>query len=75
MAAGITPTTEFSYDGESCAVSSADDFESTIKLIASGGVAVADDLYRLREMGCEGAIVGKAFYEGRISFKELREFI
>ncbi len=44
-------------------------------LIASGGVAVVDDLYKLREMGCEGAIVGKAFYEGRIIFKELREFV
>ncbi len=49
--------------------------ERPVKLIASGGVAVADDLHRLKEMGCEGAIVGKAFYEGRISFKELREFI
>jgi phosphoribosylformimino-5-aminoimidazole carboxamide ribotide isomerase len=49
--------------------------ERPIKLIASGGVAVADDLHRLKEMGCEGAIVGKAFYEGRISFKELREFV
>ncbi|WP_397301142.1 1-(5-phosphoribosyl)-5-[(5-phosphoribosylamino)methylideneamino]imidazole-4-carboxamide isomerase [Nonlabens ulvanivorans] len=46
-----------------------------IKLIASGGVAVVEDLYRLREMNCEGAIVGKAFYEGRITFKELREFV
>ncbi|MGJ8684976.1 MAG: HisA/HisF-related TIM barrel protein [Nonlabens sp.] len=46
-----------------------------IKLIASGGVAVVDDLYRLREMDCEGAIVGKAFYEGRITFKQLREFV
>jgi phosphoribosylformimino-5-aminoimidazole carboxamide ribotide isomerase len=29
----------------------------------------------LKHMGCEGAIVGKAFYEGKISFKELREFV
>jgi phosphoribosylformimino-5-aminoimidazole carboxamide ribotide isomerase len=49
--------------------------QASIQLIASGGVAVADDLHRLRDMGCEGAIVGKAFYEGRISFKELREFV
>ncbi len=46
-----------------------------LKLIASGGVATADDLYRLKEQGCEGAIVGKAFYEGKISFKELRAFV
>ncbi|WP_194851024.1 1-(5-phosphoribosyl)-5-[(5-phosphoribosylamino)methylideneamino]imidazole-4-carboxamide isomerase [Nonlabens antarcticus] len=49
--------------------------EHPIKLIASGGVAVVEDLHRLKEMGCEGTIVGKAFYEGRISFKELREFV
>jgi phosphoribosylformimino-5-aminoimidazole carboxamide ribotide isomerase len=46
-----------------------------VKLIASGGVAVVDDLHRLLDMGCEGAIVGKAFYEGRISFQELRAFV
>ncbi len=49
--------------------------DNPIKLIASGGVAVVEDLYRLREMNCEGAIVGKAFYEGRITFKQLREFV
>lgn len=49
--------------------------ESDIKLIASGGVTTIKDLHSLREIGCEGAIVGKAFYEGRISFKELREFV
>ncbi|MDP5099990.1 MAG: 1-(5-phosphoribosyl)-5-[(5-phosphoribosylamino)methylideneamino]imidazole-4-carboxamide isomerase [Nonlabens sp.] len=46
-----------------------------ISLIASGGVAVANDLHLLQELGCEGAIVGKAFYEGRITFKELQEFV
>jgi len=47
----------------------------TLKLIASGGVTTVADLHRLRGMGCEGAIVGKAFYEGRITFKELQEFL
>ena len=56
-------------------IPSADNADMKIKLIASGGVAIVEDLHRLREMGCEGAIVGKAFYEGRISFKELREFV
>ncbi len=50
-------------------------YPNNVKLIASGGVAVVDDLHRLRNMGCEGAIVGKAFYEGKISFNELREFV
>ena len=34
--------------------------------IASGGVSSMDDLYALKEIGCSGAIVGKAIYEGRI---------
>ena len=46
-----------------------------LKLIASGGIAEFGDLPRLQEMGCEGAILGKAIYENRISLKQLEEFI
>ncbi|WP_425390331.1 1-(5-phosphoribosyl)-5-[(5-phosphoribosylamino)methylideneamino]imidazole-4-carboxamide isomerase [Ekhidna sp.] len=42
-----------------------------LKLIASGGVSSIDDLIKLKEQGLEGAIVGKAIYENRISLKEL----
>lgn len=42
-----------------------------INLIASGGVSSIKELEDLITLGCEGAIVGKAFYEGRISLKEL----
>lgn len=45
-----------------------------LHLIASGGVTTMEDLYRLREMGCFGAIVGKAIYEGHISLKEVAAF-
>lgn len=45
--------------------------ENELSLIASGGVASFKDLERLKEIGCEGAIVGKALYEGKISLKEL----
>jgi phosphoribosylformimino-5-aminoimidazole carboxamide ribotide isomerase len=48
---------------------------SDIKLIASGGVTTIKDVAQLKEIGCEGAIIGKAIYEGRITFKELREFL
>lgn len=41
-----------------------------IKLIASGGVSSIDDLIKVKELGCEGAILGKAIYEGRIELKE-----
>ena len=47
--------------------------DTNVKLIASGGVANIDDLIQLEKMGCEGAIVGKAFYEGRITLTQLRE--
>jgi phosphoribosylformimino-5-aminoimidazole carboxamide ribotide isomerase len=36
-------------------------------------VSCIEDLLKLRELGCEGAIIGKAFYEGKISLKELVE--
>ena len=42
-----------------------------IKLIASGGVSCLDDLIKLKAIGCEGAIVGKAIYENRIKLNEL----
>lgn len=44
-----------------------------LKLIASGGVSNMDDLIKLKEQGLEGAIVGKAIYENRVSLKELGE--
>jgi len=46
-----------------------------IKLIASGGISKYDELPRLKDMGCEGVIVGKAIYENRISLKEIEQFI
>ncbi len=42
-----------------------------IDLIASGGVTSLKDIEDLRAAGCEGAIIGKAVYEGRITLKEL----
>jgi phosphoribosylformimino-5-aminoimidazole carboxamide ribotide isomerase len=46
-----------------------------LKLIASGGISSIDDLYHLKEIGCEGAIIGKAIYEGKIKLKEVYEFM
>ncbi len=43
-------------------------------LIASGGVAVMDDLHELELAGCDGAIIGKAIYENRISIESLKAF-
>ena len=46
-----------------------------LHFIASGGVATLDDLIQLKEIGCTGAIVGKAIYENRISLNDLKKFI
>ena len=47
--------------------------KTNIQLIASGGVSNMDDLFQLKDINCEAAIIGKAIYEGRISLKELQQ--
>jgi phosphoribosylformimino-5-aminoimidazole carboxamide ribotide isomerase len=42
-----------------------------INLIASGGISSIGDIEDVREAGCEGVIIGKAVYEGKITLKEL----
>ena len=46
-----------------------------LNLIASGGISTFDEIPRLTELGCEGTIIGKALYEGRISLKQLEKYI
>ncbi len=46
-----------------------------VKLIASGGISTFEELPKLAESGCEGTIIGKAIYEGRITLKQLEKFI
>lgn len=48
---------------------------SKLNLIASGGISTFSELPKLAEMGCEGTIIGKAIYEGRIALKELENYI
>lgn len=43
-------------------------------IFASGGVRGMDDIKKLRDLGVYGVIFGKAFYEGKITLKELEEF-
>ncbi len=42
---------------------------SPIRLIAAGGISSVDDLLRLKALGVEGAIVGKALYTGALDLK------
>ena len=45
---------------------------STIELIASGGISNIEDVQKIKKIGCAGTIIGKAIYEGRISLKDLQ---
>jgi len=45
-----------------------------LKLVASGGVSNIADLEILHAAGCDGAIVGKAFYEGKIPLQYFRVY-
>jgi phosphoribosylformimino-5-aminoimidazole carboxamide ribotide isomerase len=41
-----------------------------VPVLAAGGIASLDDLRRLRELGCEGAVVGSALWSGRFTLAE-----
>ena len=45
----------------------------SLYFIASGGVSSMKDLDELENIGCKGAIVGKAIYENKISLADLRK--
>lgn len=46
-----------------------------VEIIASGGIATMDDIYKLAEMDVPGVITGKAIYEGKITLKEIERYI
>ncbi len=41
-----------------------------VEVIAAGGIGCLNDLVALRSVGVEGAVIGKALYEGRFTLKE-----
>ena len=41
-----------------------------VKIIAAGGIGGLNDLLALKQVGVEGAVIGKALYEGRFTLKE-----
>ncbi|AZI66216.1 1-(5-phosphoribosyl)-5-[(5-phosphoribosylamino)methylideneamino]imidazole-4-carboxamide isomerase [Kaistella daneshvariae] len=49
--------------------------QTKIALIASGGISSIEDVEELKNIGCAGAIIGKALYEGNISLKDLQKFL
>lgn len=46
-----------------------------LRFVASGGVTSISELSVLEEIGMDGAIIGKAIYEGKISLTDLKAFI
>ena len=41
-----------------------------LPIIASGGISGLDDILACKRIGCAGAIVGRAYYEGRVDLAE-----
>lgn len=48
---------------------------SAVQLVASGGISGMEDVYAMKKVGCSGTIIGKAIYEGKITLKELQNYI
>lgn len=49
--------------------------QTSVQLIASGGISSMEDVYTMKETGCSGTIIGKAIYEGKITLQQLQNFI
>ena len=46
-----------------------------LQLQASGGVSSLEDLAALKAIGCDGAIIGRALYEGRFTLSDALEAV
>ena len=46
-----------------------------IPLTVGGGIRSLNDIYKLKELGIQNAIFGKAFYEGNISLDDVKNYI
>jgi phosphoribosylformimino-5-aminoimidazole carboxamide ribotide isomerase len=42
------------------------------KIIASGGISSLVDVLRVRSIGCDSVILGKALYEERLDIKKVK---
>lgn len=49
--------------------------KTSVQLVASGGISGIADVYKMKDIGCTGTIIGKAIYEGKISLQQLQNFI
>ena len=49
--------------------------KTQMDIIGSGGVSSISDLLKLQEIGCAGAILGRAMYEGAFTVPDALEAI
>lgn len=49
--------------------------KTSVQLMASGGISCIDDVVKMQQIGCEGTIIGKAFYEGKITLSDIQKFL
>ncbi|SHF28085.1 1-(5-phosphoribosyl)-5-[(5-phosphoribosylamino)methylideneamino] imidazole-4-carboxamide isomerase [Mariniphaga anaerophila] len=45
-----------------------------VEIVASGGIASMDDIFKLAEANVPGVITGKAIYEGKLSLQEIEKY-
>ncbi|AZA83522.1 1-(5-phosphoribosyl)-5-[(5-phosphoribosylamino)methylideneamino]imidazole-4-carboxamide isomerase [Chryseobacterium lactis] len=50
-------------------------YKTAVQLTASGGISGIKDVYKMKDLGCTGTIIGKAIYEGKITLEQLKNFI
>ena len=50
-----------------------EDYGDYVDIIASGGISTMDDLEKLKEIGVDGVIIGRAFYNGALDVAEVME--
>ena len=46
---------------------------SGLDIVASGGITSIDDIKKVSQVGCAGAILGKALYTGKIELESVLE--
>lgn len=68
-----------SLQGRNLKLSRAIAVETGLNILVAGGIASAHDLELVRQLNCEvpnvvGVVVGRAFYEGMISIKEMKDY-
>lgn len=46
--------------------------KTNLRIFGSGGIRSNQDIIKLKELGLDGAIVGRALYEGKVNIKEIK---